>query len=51
MSFSGFDRCLDEMWSAKTESLCNSESQRGHFQFSSIGVAKILRNIASDLVP
>ena len=33
------------------ESLDSSESQRGHFEFSSVSVTRILRITASDLAP
>ena len=33
------------------ESLDSSESQRGHFEFSWVGVTRILRITASDLAP
>ena len=48
---SGNERWTGEIWCANIESLDSSKSQRGHFEFSWVGVTRILRITVSDLAP
>ena len=50
-SDSNVERCSVVMWSANVETPEMSESQKGHLELYIVSDARILVNMASDLVP